>query len=159
VLVLIGRRCEHCHICPVRNVSAKWNMALRQNARALFRDALRVAREWEGSAEEAEYIRKEARRLFRSDLPSGNPREVEHRIEEGKKRLELALHYKIAYPRLYHKPNSGGTLLERTVDAPKLPGVEEGEEEDDWEMADATREALRKARERLARRNEEVRAA
>lgn len=119
-----------------------------------------MARKWEGGAEEAEYIRKEARRLCRTELPSGNPREVEERIEEGKQRLELAMHYKIAYPRLYHKPNSGGMVLERTVDAPKLPGAEEGDEQDDdWEMADATRESLRRARERLARRNEEVRAA
>lgn len=135
-------------------------MVLRSHARGLFRDALRVARRWEGGAEEAEYIRKEARRLCRTELPSGNPREVEARIEEGKQRLELALHYNIAYPRLYHKPNSGGMVLERTVDAPKLPGAEDGDEQDDdWEMADATRESLRKARERLARRNEEVRAA
>lgn len=135
-------------------------MVLRSHARGLFRDALRAARRWEGGAEEAEYIRKEARRLCRTELPSGNPREVEARIDEGKQRLELAMHYNIAYPRLYHKPNSGGMVLERTVDAPKLPGAEDGDEQDDdWEMADATRESLRKARERLARRNEEVRAA
>ncbi|KAL4431212.1 hypothetical protein ABPG75_006468 [Micractinium tetrahymenae] len=50
---------------------------------------------------EAEYIRQEARQQFRSRRGAAG-KDLAQALEEGEKRLELALHYGIAYPRLFH---------------------------------------------------------
>ncbi|PSC76418.1 LYR motif-containing 1 [Micractinium conductrix] len=57
--------------------------------------------QWQGSAEEAEYIRTETRQQFRAQLTASGD-ELAAALEEGERRLELGLHYGIAYPRLFH---------------------------------------------------------
>lgn len=82
-------------------------------ARALFRRCLRAAARWDGLkargpgtdpltpdalAAEAAFIRDEARALFRQHRAAG-PAEGERLLKEGARRVEIALHYGIAYER------------------------------------------------------------
>ncbi|CAN0289207.1 unnamed protein product [Lampetra planeri] len=81
----------------------------------LYRRVFRLARGWrsQGAAEpsaalaEAEYIRAEARALFRKNKDLVEPEKIKFCIEECKTRIELALHYKIPYPRPMNLPPMG----------------------------------------------------
>lgn len=48
--------------------------------------------------------------------------EIEREIVDGEKRVEIALHYGIAYPRLEHAPYAGGSEAKAaTTGVPLLP--------------------------------------
>jgi len=51
---------------------------------------------------EVEYIRKERSTLFRANQALTDPSEIKEKLEEGENRLQIGLHYGIAYPRLHH---------------------------------------------------------
>ncbi|GLE03351.1 hypothetical protein PINS_up012241 [Pythium insidiosum] len=74
----------------------------RSAALALYRRALRVARTWEGGATEQQWIRAEARRAFEEHRAVRSERDVEQLIQKGHDQIEVALHYKIPYPRPHY---------------------------------------------------------
>ena len=84
---------------------------MTRRAISLMRSMMRVSRGWcgEGGDAEAAFIVAETRRAFRErrDLDPGSA-EAEAALEEGENRLELARHYRIAYPRMAHIPLYGG---------------------------------------------------
>ncbi|XP_046854860.1 LYR motif containing protein 1-like isoform X3 [Xenia sp. Carnegie-2017] len=81
-------------------------MSKRNEVISLYRQILRVAKNWKASSnlakdtlEERKYIMKECRQQFRENSKLKNPMEIERCLEEAKTRLELALHYGNPYPR------------------------------------------------------------
>ncbi|GAU91231.1 hypothetical protein RvY_03531-1 [Ramazzottius varieornatus] len=77
----------------------------------LYRRILRVAKSWEAAShqvkdtgEERQYIKTEARHLFRKNSQITSPTEVEASILEGEARMEMGLHYRNPYPRISNMP-------------------------------------------------------
>ncbi|KAG1699010.1 hypothetical protein DVH05_014382 [Phytophthora capsici] len=66
---------------------------------ALYRRILRVARTWEGGYVEQNWIRAEARRRFEENRTLTNPAAIEEAVRQGHNQVDVALHYKICYPR------------------------------------------------------------
>ncbi|KAL7055855.1 hypothetical protein AAHC03_022537 [Spirometra sp. Aus1] len=95
----------------------------RSRVLSLYRRILRLAQNWSSAdgdpvktAQERDYIREEARRLFRRNARVTDPAEINAHILEAESRIELALHYKTPYPRLSNIPQStlaGGTSSSR----------------------------------------------
>src|SRR5690625_129045 len=75
-------------------------MNTSSKALSLYRQILRTGKNWKGSETEREYIFEEAHKLFRKNKNETNQKEIEALIFEGQTRMELAIHYKIPYPRL-----------------------------------------------------------
>ena len=96
-------------------------MALPTRTRvlSLMRQMLRASRGWEGEGgiDEAIFIITETRRVFRERRHLRGA-ELERALEEGEERLQMARHYKIAYPRMAHVPLSGGGDV-KNVPAPR----------------------------------------
>ncbi|KAM3181777.1 hypothetical protein ACTXT7_013700 [Hymenolepis weldensis] len=89
--------------------------SLPQKARVLdlYKRLIRLSKTWTSasgdaaqSAKESEYIKLEARTLFRNNAHLTDPKVIEAHILEGESRLELAMHYKNPYPRLSNLPKS-----------------------------------------------------
>ncbi|KAE9033651.1 hypothetical protein PR003_g242 [Phytophthora rubi] len=66
---------------------------------SLYRRILRVARTWEGGALEQDWIRIEARRRFEENRSLRDPAAIEEAVRQGHNQVDVALHYKICYPR------------------------------------------------------------
>ncbi|KAF1773040.1 hypothetical protein JG687_00005477 [Phytophthora cactorum] len=66
---------------------------------SLYRRILRVARTWEGGFEEQTWIRAEARRCFEESRMLTDPAAIEEAVRQGHNQVDVALHYKICYPR------------------------------------------------------------
>ncbi|POM74072.1 mitochondrial protein [Phytophthora palmivora] len=66
---------------------------------SLYRRILRVARTWEGGHVEQNWIRAEARRRFEENRTLTDPAAIEEAIRQGHNQVDVALHYKICYPR------------------------------------------------------------
>ncbi|NXF97571.1 LYRM1 protein, partial [Eubucco bourcierii] len=86
----------------------------RQEVLALYRRIFRIASSWQSAsgqvaetAQEKEYIRNEARRLFRKNRNVTDPQLIKQCIEECEARIEIGLHYNIPYPRPIHLPPMG----------------------------------------------------
>lgn len=94
-----------------------------------MRRMLRASRGWAGDGGEAEaaYIVSETKRAFRERRHLTDPGQVARALEEGEDRLEMALHYKIAYPRLPHLALSGGGDVKNV-----LPPAEKGSARGSW---------------------------
>mmetsp|Transcript_4090 Transcript_4090/g.6134 ORF Transcript_4090/g.6134 Transcript_4090/m.6134 type:complete len:141 (-) Transcript_4090:3-425(-) len=80
---------------------------MKSRVLSLYRDILRKGETWKAkesnqTLEEREYIKNEASRLFRQNRTLTDQKEIEKKLEEGNVRLQLAVHYNIPYPRLYH---------------------------------------------------------
>jgi len=83
----------------------------------LYKNILRLAKTWEAkvpseTAREQEFIRSEARYLFRLNKDI-NEAEVEKKLEEGRTRLEIARHYRIPYPRPVYYGTGTQTKIEK----------------------------------------------
>jgi len=74
------------------------NEATRLRVLHMYRRILRVARGWTDDAER-QYIRSEARSLFKQNAGLQESAVVERKIFEAESRLELGVHYNIPYPR------------------------------------------------------------
>nr|CDS34942.1 LYR motif containing protein 1 [Hymenolepis microstoma]CUU98208.1 hypothetical transcript [Hymenolepis microstoma] len=79
----------------------------------LYKRLMRLSKTWTSasgdaaqSAKEREYIKQEARTLFRSNAHLTDSKAIEAHILEGESRLELAIHYRNPYPRLSNLPKS-----------------------------------------------------
>ncbi|DAZ95988.1 TPA: hypothetical protein N0F65_009289 [Lagenidium giganteum] len=71
-------------------------------ALALYRRVLRVARTWEGPAHEKAWIREEARRKMEEHRSQRDPRVIQELIQQAHNDVDVALHYKIPYPRPHY---------------------------------------------------------
>ncbi|CAH1795406.1 unnamed protein product, partial [Owenia fusiformis] len=86
-------------------------MALRKEVLSLYRRIFRLARTWtaqnpDETWQEQEYIKDEARRLFRKNKNVTNEADIQDFLKEGEARVEIALHYQNPYPRpVYAPPN------------------------------------------------------
>nr|CCC89989.1 conserved hypothetical protein [Trypanosoma congolense IL3000] len=86
----------------------------RSQALSWYRKFLRAAFTvpWE-SDEDALYVMEESRRLFRQNAHLVDVSVIERKLREAEMRYELALHYRIPYPRPVHKVQ--GALQESGV--------------------------------------------
>ncbi|CAH8614812.1 unnamed protein product [Schistosoma rodhaini] len=83
----------------------------RPRVLSLYRRIFRIARTWqantgsvEDSSSQADYMKKEARTLFRQNAHITDEIEIENHIKEAEARIELTLHYGTPYPRLSNLP-------------------------------------------------------
>ena len=60
--------------------------------------------------EDAVYVLTEARRLFRLNRYLSHEDDVRRKLREAELRYELAIHYKIPYPRPYNKSQGASTI-------------------------------------------------
>ncbi|CAI5740764.1 unnamed protein product [Hyaloperonospora brassicae] len=68
-------------------------------ALSLYRRILRVARTWEGTCMEQQWIREEGRRRFEEMRTLRDAAAIDDAIRAGHNQVDVALHYKICYPR------------------------------------------------------------
>lgn len=79
-------------------------MAHKEEVLRLYKDILRLSRTWNAksahdTANERSYILTEARSMFKSNKSLNVDDEIKKKIDEGWKRIEVAKHYGIPYPR------------------------------------------------------------
>ncbi|EAN85431.1 hypothetical protein C3747_63g122 [Trypanosoma cruzi] len=67
---------------------------------------------WE-TDEDALYVLEEARRLFRKNARINDIETIERKLREAEMRYEIGVHYRIPYPRAFHKTQ--GSLQESGV--------------------------------------------
>ncbi|XP_046567607.1 LYR motif-containing protein 1-like [Haliotis rubra] len=86
-------------------------MTTRGHVLALYRQILRLSRTWESQSgvaaetqTERDYIRTEARLLFRKNKTVTDEKEINEFVREAETRIELALHYRVPYPRPVNIP-------------------------------------------------------
>merc|ERR1719456_1630399 len=77
-------------------------MSTASKALSLYRQSLRLARDWKGTPEERSYILREASHLFRRNRDISDPETIKAKLFEAESRIALAAHYRIHYPRPYH---------------------------------------------------------
>jgi hypothetical protein len=79
--------------------------SLRQMQRyrvlCIYRKIHKAGITW-NNKEDRDYIINEARQLFRDNQQIEDPDTIEKKIEEAQARYDLAIHYKIPYPRACH---------------------------------------------------------
>lgn len=83
--------------------------ALRREVLGLYKNILRVASRWEAqegieTKVERNYIREEARLLFRRNAGLQGEEVIRERLKEGETRLTMAVHYQNPYPRPVNIP-------------------------------------------------------
>ncbi|XP_052827157.1 LYR motif-containing protein 1 isoform X1 [Octopus bimaculoides] len=88
-------------------------MSHQRTVLSLYRQILRMSREWQSlsgnmqdTQEERKYIFDEACTLFRENKNVTNPTEIAEHVREAETRIALALHYRIPYPRQIHLQQS-----------------------------------------------------
>ena len=93
-------------------------MSMKGEVLSLYRRIFRTARQWKAisandqdSSLEQSYIKKEARYLFHKNKNVESEEEIRMHLKEAEARLELAIHYRIPYPRPMNLPQ---TLLPTT---------------------------------------------
>lgn len=64
---------------------------------SIYRRIFRVARDWHGNPGEDEYIRQEARYLFKKNSEITDPAAIDRKIDEAQMRVELGLHYRYVH--------------------------------------------------------------
>ncbi|CAH8596607.1 unnamed protein product [Schistosoma bovis] len=112
------------HYTSVKIILPKWvrsplacaanvvnSVKTRPRVLSLYRQIFRIARIWqansgsvEDSSRQADYIKEEARTLFRQNAHITDEIEIENHIKEAEARIELTLHYGTPYPRLTNLP-------------------------------------------------------
>ncbi|XP_062588625.1 LYR motif-containing protein 1-like [Saccostrea cucullata] len=86
-------------------------MSLRKEVLRLYRRIFRLSRTWQSAtgdiketAAEKQYIKDEARTLFRKNQNLTDEKEIQEHIKEAVTRIEMALHYGTPYPRHVNFP-------------------------------------------------------
>lgn len=69
----------------------------------LYRSIMRYAKGWPNQTD-GEFIRMEARELFKRNMTLSDPAAIERKIIEADTRVALALHYKNPHPRPFYGP-------------------------------------------------------
>ncbi|KAL5473592.1 hypothetical protein EMCRGX_G028094 [Ephydatia muelleri] len=82
---------------------------LRKEVLRAYRQIFAVARSWEASEtgqtrDERNYMREEARRLFRMNKDLVDEDGIRVCLNEAQSRIELAIHYRNPYPRAINVP-------------------------------------------------------
>ena len=57
--------------------------------------------------DDAAYVMQEARKVFRDNMGITDVATIERKVQEAEQRYLLAVHYKIPYPRMFHKLAGG----------------------------------------------------
>merc|ERR1719430_794379 len=83
--------------------------SLRREVLRLYKDILKVGRSWEAAERietrvERDYIKEEARLLFRHNAGLTDEAAIRERLAEGETRVTMALHYGNPYPRPVNIP-------------------------------------------------------
>ncbi|XP_076365988.1 LYR motif-containing protein 1-like [Tachypleus tridentatus] len=85
--------------------------ALRREVLSLYKRILRTGKNWEavsGNSQhpelEGKYIINETKELFHKNKNLKNEEEIKSRLMEADSRLQMALHYRIPYPRPVNLP-------------------------------------------------------
>eukprot|EP00007_Cunea_sp_BSH-02190019_P008317 CAMPEP_0174238706 /NCGR_PEP_ID=MMETSP0417-20130205/12156_1 /TAXON_ID=242541 /ORGANISM="Mayorella sp, Strain BSH-02190019" /LENGTH=193 /DNA_ID=CAMNT_0015317575 /DNA_START=240 /DNA_END=818 /DNA_ORIENTATION=- len=78
--------------------------AQRQRVLGLYRWLLRASRNWPRGEKERKYIREEARDALERNRSVRSPEQIEALLADAKDRIDIALHYGIAYARAVHIP-------------------------------------------------------
>lgn len=73
----------------------------------LYKRIFRIARSWP-EKEQSDYMKQEARRLFKAHKAIKDPSRIEDKLVECEQRIELCLHYRNPYPRLINAVNMTG---------------------------------------------------
>ncbi|XP_064644393.1 LYR motif-containing protein 1-like [Lineus longissimus] len=88
-------------------------MSLRSHVLSTYRKVLREATRWQAASgsttdtwKEREYIKDEARRLFKRNKELTDEDEIKQHVKEANSRLEMAIHYKNPYPRPLNYPQT-----------------------------------------------------
>lgn len=88
-------------------------MSVRKEVLGLYRKIFRLSRNWQSAtgdssqtAAEKQYIKDEARVLFRKNQNITAENEIREHIKEANIRIEMALHYKTPYPRHVNIPQN-----------------------------------------------------
>jgi len=81
----------------------------RNEVLSIYRRILRLSRTWESkdpatNATDREYIRNEAKTLFRQNKNLQDSEAIKDRIREAEARLAIGLHYRNPYPRPVNLP-------------------------------------------------------
>ncbi|KAK2721788.1 LYR motif-containing protein 1-like [Artemia franciscana] len=84
-------------------------MSIRRDVLGLYRRVIGLSKSWTAkdpadTAQEQNYIRDEARKLFRKNKNEEREKEILDLIHEGEARIEMALHYRNPYPRPVNLP-------------------------------------------------------
>lgn len=69
----------------------------------LYRSIMRYGKSWPNQTD-GEFIRMEARELFKRNKSLTDPADIERKIVEADTRVALALHYKNPHPRPFYGP-------------------------------------------------------
>jgi hypothetical protein len=90
----------------------------RQDVIRLYKDLIRLSKTWQAknageTSSERVFIRNETRSLFRDNKSIVNSDLIDQKLEEGRKRLEVAKHYGIPYARPVYYPTGAVTGLEK----------------------------------------------
>eukprot|EP00168_Porphyra_purpurea_P008764 TRINITY_DN2122_c0_g1_i3.p3 TRINITY_DN2122_c0_g1~~TRINITY_DN2122_c0_g1_i3.p3 ORF type:complete len:101 (+),score=31.58 TRINITY_DN2122_c0_g1_i3:197-499(+) len=92
-------------------------MAQRVRALGLYHRILRACKDWKSPAEATD-LRAEARTLFAQNAGLTEPAAIEAKLFEGESRVDLAIFYGIAAPRLPHVvPGATGRTRETILPA------------------------------------------
>ncbi|XP_030068295.1 LYR motif-containing protein 1 isoform X1 [Microcaecilia unicolor] len=88
--------------------------ATRQEVLSLYRKIFRIANKWQSLSgqredvlKEKQYIVNEARTLFQKNKNLTDLELIKQCMEECEARIDIALHYRIPYPRPIHLPPMG----------------------------------------------------
>ena len=84
-------------------------MTLRREVLSFYKQILRLSKNWKAINEcndikEQQYIRNEGKRLIVQNKHLMDETEIKKLLDEGLKRLEVAKHYRIPYPRPVYYP-------------------------------------------------------
>ena len=69
----------------------------------LYRSIMRYGKTWANKTD-GEFIKMEARELFKRNKSLTDPADIERKITEADTRIALALHYKNPHPRVFYGP-------------------------------------------------------
>eukprot|EP01121_Diplochlamys_sp_Union-15-3_P016307 TRINITY_DN5526_c0_g1_i1.p1 TRINITY_DN5526_c0_g1~~TRINITY_DN5526_c0_g1_i1.p1 ORF type:complete len:150 (+),score=37.89 TRINITY_DN5526_c0_g1_i1:67-450(+) len=100
---------------------------LRSKVLNMYRRIFRERNKWQGDEADKVVITREARKLFRKNKDISDPEKIKRKLEEAELRIELALHYKIPYPRPY---NATGIALSELRNDPSYFLKQVGKESD-----------------------------
>lgn len=95
----------------------------------LYRDLIRLSKTWQAKCEsetrtERVFIRNETRSLFRDNKNIVSPEVIDQKLEEGRKRVEVAKHYGIPYARPVYYATGAVTGMEKKRMRKKSHGTE-----------------------------------
>lgn len=90
----------------------------RNKVLSLYRRIQKLSKSWSGPDEEKKYILKEARTLFHRNKHITDKTKIQAKILEAETRIDLGLHYRNPYPRVYQNYGVYGDDVGKKVIVP-----------------------------------------